>query len=410
MNFEFFIANRLLKNETAARKITRPVIRISISAIAIAVVIMIITIATGNGLRKEIGNKITGFGGDIQVINYQPNPTYEQTPVVLNDSLKARFKQHPEIIRMQAFARKAGILKSGDDFEGLVLKGVGPEFDWRMIRNYLVKGSTLSIKDSVYNDSILISENIGRRLNIELHDKVSMYFVREAPRPPLLRKFIISGFYQTDLEEIDQSMILGDIKHVQRLNKWQKEEVGGYEVFLHDPERSEEIAASMRVDLPFDADALTARQMNEQLYQWLDLFDLNILMIIILMIIVGTINMSIALLILILERTQLIGILKALGTNNGSIQQIFLYNAAFLIGKGLLWGNLIGIGLCLVQQHFRLIKLDPATYYVSAVSIDLNPLHILTVNLLTLIICLACMVIPSFLVTRISPVKAIRFD
>lgn len=385
-------------------------IRISIWAIAIAVIIMIIAVATGNGLRKEIRNKITGFSGHIQVINYQPNPTYEQTPVQLGDSILSLIKGRENVLNIQAFSRKAGILKVENDFEGLILKGVGPEYNWQAMRDYLVAGKPPTFRDSSYNDSILISNNIAQRLQISLHDKVSMYFVREAPKPPLLRNFYISGIYRTDLEEIDNSIILGDIRHVQRLNRWQGDQVGGYEIYLAEEENSTEEASEIRLLLPFDAEALTARQMNEQLFQWLELFDVNIIMIILVMIIVGTINMSIALLILILERTQMIGILKALGTRNGSIQKIFLINAAYLIGRGLLWGNAIGLGLCLLQQHFKLIKLDPATYYVSAVSIDLNPMHILILNLITVLISLACLIIPSFLITRISPVKAIRFD
>lgn len=371
---------------------------------------MIVAVATGNGLRKEIRNKITGFGGHIQIINYQPNPTYEQTPVLLGDSLVELISARTEVINIQAFARKAGILKVEDDFEGLILKGIGPDYDWQSLQDYLTEGSTLTLSDSTYNDSILISNNIAQRLQLSINSEVSMYFVREAPNPPLLRKFYVSGIYRTDLEEIDNSIIIGDIRHVQRLNKWSAEEVGGYEVYLNEEGNSLTEAGNLRLLLPFDAEALTARQMNEQLFQWLDLFDINIIMIIVIMIIVGTINMSIALLILILERTQMIGILKALGTNNTSIQRIFLINAGYLIGKGLLWGNAIGLGLCLLQQHFKLLKLDPATYYVSAVSIDLNPMHILLLNLITMLICLACLIIPSFLITRISPVKAIRFD
>ncbi len=371
---------------------------------------MIIAVATGNGLRKEIRNKITGFGGHIQIINYQPNPTYDQTPVVLSDSILNAISSRDQVINTQAFARKAGIIKTEEDFEGLVLKGVSSQYNWEGMKDYLLEGNFPSYKDSSYNDSILISKSIASRLKLNLHDRISMYFVREAPRPPLLRKFYICGIFQTDLEEIDNSIIIGDLRHVQRLNKWNANQVGGFEVFIADGEQSLSEASSIRLLLPVDADALTARQMNEQLFQWLDLFDVNIIMIILVMIVVGTINMSIALLILILERTQMIGILKALGTTNSGIQRIFLINAGYLIAKGLLWGNAIGLGLCLLQQEFKFLKLDPATYSVSAVSVDLNPMHIIILNLITMIICLACLIIPSFLITRISPVKAIRFD
>lgn len=372
-------------------------------------IIMIIAMATGNGLRKEIRNKVIGFSGDIQILNYQPNPTFEQVPASISDSLRAMIESRPEVDQLQAVGQKAGILKTDELFEGAILKGVNSNYDWNNMNQYLEKGKLLHINDTAYNDSILISEALVNKLNVQLHERVSMYFVRESPKPPLLRRFYISGIYRTDFEEIDNNYIIGDLKHIQRLNGWDSSQVGGYEVFLKDEDLLDQ-ASSIRYLLPYELDAITARQMNEQLFQWLDLFDLNILIIIIIMIAVATINMSIALLILILERTQMVGVLKALGSNNLSIRRIFLINAGYLILRGLFWGNVIGVGLCLLQQQFGLIKLDPATYYVSEVSIDLNVFFLLLLNGVTLMICLICMVLPSFLITRISPVKAIRFD
>ncbi len=365
--------------------------------------------ATGNGLRKEIRNKVIGFSGDIQILNYQPNATYEQVPATLTDSVKNLIAQREEVQRIQAVGQKAGILKTDELFEGAILKGVGADYDWTNMRQYLQEGSLITINDTAYNDSVVISKTLADRLEVKLHERVSMYFVRESPKPPLLRRFYISGIYQTDFEEIDNNYIIGDLKHIQRLNSWDSSQVGGYEIFLKD-ENLLEKAAEIRLLLPYELDAITARQLNEQLFQWLDLFDFNIITIIIIMIAVATINMSIALLILILERTQMVGILKALGSNNGSVRKIFLINAGYLILRGLFWGNLIGIGLCLLQQQYGFIKLDPTTYYVSEVSIDLNFGFLLALNGITLVICLICMVLPSYLITRISPVKAIRFD
>ncbi len=412
LNFEFFIANRILKSKTAAKKISRPVVRISVWAIAIGIVIMIIALATGNGLRRAIGDKVTGFGGDIQILNYQPNPIYEQSPAALGDSLLAELRARENVRKIQPFGQKAGIIKTDELFEGAVLKGVDSQYDWSVLSDYIKNGNRLHIRDSVYNDSILISQTLADKLELELHQRISMYFVRQGPKPPLLRRFYISGIYQTDFEEIDNNFLIGDLKHIQRLNKWDSAQVGGYEIFLaenSDAARAAQVQ-EIRAKLPYELDALSSRQLNEQLYQWLDLFDLNILIIILIMIVVATINMSIALLILILERTQMIGILKALGSANGSIRRIFLWNAGQLILRGLFWGNLIGIGLCLLQEQFGLIKLDPATYYVSQVAVDLDWGLILLLNLGTVAICVACLVLPSYLVTRISPVKAIRFD
>ncbi|AEV31920.1 ABC-type transport system, involved in lipoprotein release, permease component [Owenweeksia hongkongensis DSM 17368] len=410
MNFEFFIANRIVKSKTAAKKISRPVIRISVGAIALGIIIMIVAMATGNGLRKEIRNKVIGFSGHIQILNYQPNPTYEQTPTDLPDSVLTHISGISGVEYIQPFAQKAGIIKTDSLFEGALLKGVNADYHWQNLAGYITEGKAPTIGQTGYNDSILISRAIADKLSLTLNDKFSMYFVREAPKPPLLRNFYISGIYQTDFEEIDNNFLIGDIKHLQRLNKWDSTEVGGYEIFLKNDDNITATNEQIRLLLPYDLDALSARQLNEQLFQWLDLFDLNIMIIIIIMIAVATINMSIALLILILERTQMVGILKALGSANGSIRRIFLINATYLILRGLFWGNLIGIGLCLLQQQFGFVKLDPTTYYVSEVSIDLNIPFLLALNGITVLICLICLILPSYLITRISPVKAIRFD
>lgn len=410
MNFEFFIANRIVKSKTAAKKISRPVIRISVGAIALGIIIMIVAMATGNGLRKEIRNKVIGFSGHIQILNYQPNPTYEQRPTDLPDSVLTHIKGLSGVSYIQAFAQKAGIIKTDSLFEGALLKGVNAQYHWQNLDGYITEGKAPTIQETGYNDSTLISRAIADKLGLKLNDKFSMYFVREAPKPPLLRNFYISGIYQTDFEEIDNNFLIGDIKHLQRLNKWDSSEVGGYEIFLDNDDNITSTNEEIKMLLPYELDALSARQLNEQLFQWLDLFDLNIIIIIIIMIAVATINMSIALLILILERTQMVGILKALGSANGSIRQIFLINATYLILRGLFWGNLIGIGLCLLQQHFGFVKLDPTTYYVSEVSIDLNLPFLLTLNGITVLICLICLILPSYVITRISPVKAIRFD
>jgi lipoprotein-releasing system permease protein len=371
---------------------------------------MTIAMATGLGLRKEISDKVIGFGGHIQILNYQPNPIFEQQPVIVSDSLLAEVKKLPEVNYIQAFSKKAGIVKQGDVFEGVVLKGIDSSFHWENFTPFITEGNRLHLHATGYNDSILLSEPLARLLHVGLHDRIAVYFVRQAPQPPLLRYFYIAGLFKTDFEEIDNSFLIGDINHLQRINKWEKAQVGGYEVFLRDGEDLELTTTKLRYTLPVDLDAISARTLNEQLYQWLELFDLNIAIILIIIIAVAAINMSISLLILILERTQMIGILKALGARNLSIRRIFLYNAAYLIGKGMLWGNVIGIGLCLIQKYFGIVKLDASTYYVSEVAIHLNPWLLLALNLGTMVICLLCLIVPSFLITRISPIKAIRFD
>lgn len=409
LKFEFFIANRILKAKTASRKISRPVVRISIWAIALGMIIMILAIATGTGLRKEIRDKVIGFGGHIQILNYQPNARMNQNPVFLKDSLLKSIENYPFVKHLHPTAQKAGILKNEDLFEGILLKGVDQNYNWGNFNNYLVSGRVPNFQLE-RSDSILVSKKLAEKLNINLGAKVSVYFVREAPKAPLLRYFYVSGLFETNFEDIDNSLIIGDLRHVQRLNQWDSTEVGGYEVFLTSEDDIDESLIKLRDSLPYHLDALSTRQLNEQLFQWLDLFDINIIMILSIMLIVAVINISIALLILILERTQMVGILKALGSNNVSIRKIFLINASYLIFRGLLIGNSIGIGLCLIQQKFGLIKLDPSTYYVSKVAVNIDLGMILLLNFTTLMICLFCLILPSLLITKISPVKAIRFD
>ncbi len=409
MLFEFFIARRILKNRSATRKVAKPVLNISVWAIALGLIIMILAVSTGNGLRQAIKDKVTGFGGDIQILNYSPSPSYEQVPIILEDSLIEEIRMDSGVDKLQAYGQKAGILKKDDLFEGAVLKGVGENYDLDFMKDFLLEGKIPVYENDRYDDSILISAPLAQKLKLDLHEGCEMYFLRPN-KAPLRRKFWIAGIYKTDFDKLDRSFLLGDLDHVQRLSKWDSSEVGAWEIHLGEVDDAQAFLSALRLKLPFEYDAMDVRTLNLQLFQWLDLFDLNILLILGIIIIVATINMSIALLILIMERTTMIGLLKALGTPNQSIQSIFLINAAYLIGKGLIWGNLIGLGLALLQKHFGLIKLDPETYYVSVVSIDLNPIHIVGINLITLIICLICLLIPSYVVSRIRPNKAIRFD
>lgn len=407
--FELFIARRILKNRSAERKVARPILRISVGAIALGILIMILSVSTGNGLRKAIQNKVTGFGGDIQVLNYQPSPSYEQVPLVLSDSLQKELLSWSEITHLQPYARKAGIIKNAKLFEGGIIKGVDENYRWDFFRQYLLEGRIPKFGGQSYQDSILMSADLARKLDFQLGDECAMYFVRPN-RPPLRRKFTIGAIFQTDFEEIDESFLIGDLKHVQRLSDWEDEEVGAYEVFLNPDANADLVSAKLRAVLPFEYDALSARSLNVQLFQWLDLFDLNIVIILVIIILVATVNISIALLILIMERTNMIGLLKALGAADFSIQKIFLLNAAYLILQGLALGNILALSLLITQDRFGWLKLDPKTYYVSEVSVDLNLWPILAVNLLTLIICLLSLLLPSFLISRISPRKAIRFD
>lgn len=409
LNFEFFMARRILRNSSAARKVARPALRISVWAIALGVWIMILAVSTGNGLRKAIQDKVNSFGGEVQILNYQPNPVYEQTPLYLSDSVLKALKDLPALAQLQPYGRKAGILRKAELFEGAVLKGIGADYRLDRLEAYRTRGRFPRYDGQGYQDSIILSETLARRLDLELGESVEMFFVR-ANKPPLRRKFIIGACFQTDFESVDQAFLIGDLRHVQRLNQWEDEAVGGYEIWGQAGSDTEVLAQAIRQIIPYDYDALSAADLHPQLFQWLALFDVNIIIILSIIIIVSTVNMAIALLILIMERTQMIGLLKALGAGTPSIQKIFLINAGVLILKGLAYGNLLGLSMIILQDRFQWLKLDPEVYYVSAVSVDLNPWPLLGLNLLTLIVCLLCLWLPSWLISQIRPARAIRFD
>jgi len=408
LNWEYFIAKRILYQGAEKRVFSAPVVQISTGAIALGMVVMIVALATGNGLRQEIRHKLTGFSGDIQILHYQPGYAYEQKPLQVEPSVLAQIERLPGLRAVQPFARKAGILKHEAQFEGAVLKGVDAHYDWRYFKPYLMAGRFPQIKGSSYSEEVLISAVLSRRLRLQPGDTAAMYFVRPE-RPPLLRYFKVAGVFQTDFAEIDQNFMIGDLKQVQRLSKWEPGQVGGYELFAERPLSADALQALRRL-LPVELDAQTAEQLYPQIFQWVKLFDINIVIILLIMVVVAAINMCIALLTIILERTTMIGLLKALGATHRQVRRIFLTHAALLVGRGMLWGNVIGVGLCLLQMTTGVVKLDPETYYVSRVAIELNLWHIVALNAGTLVLCVLALLLPAMIITRITPVKAIRFD
>ncbi len=389
--------------------IARPVLRIAVWAIGLGMAIMILALATGNGLRQAIAQKVYRFNGAIQISPYQMRPGFSDRAVVLNDSIRLALREHPGVEHLQAYGNKAGIARAGESYEGVIWKGIDSSFAWQDLQPYLRSGSFFSLAGKDYQDSVLVGQLLARRLKLEVGSPLELYFLRREG-PPLLRRLVVAGIFATDFSAIDAQYLLGDLKHIRRLNRWDEAAVGGYSLYLKPGYHPTEVARELRPKLPLAYDALSLRERESQLFQWLDLFDLNILLIVVIILIVATVNISIALLILIMERRQMIGILKALGAGSRQLRNVFLLQALFLIGRGLFWGNLIGLGLAVLQDRFGLIKLDPQTYFVSTVSIVLNPLHIVGLNLITALICLICLLLPALLIGRIDPVKAIRFE
>lgn len=371
---------------------------------------MIVSIATGVGLQQKIRQKVSAFNGHIIISNYDDNQSeVSVAPISLKQDFYPEFKNVEGISHVQAVASKAGIIRTEKAFEGIVFKGVGKDYQWGNLQEYIIAGRIPNLKANL-NPEVIISQYLANRLQLKVGDKFNTYFMKEEGKLPNLRNFQIVGIYNSGFQEFDATYIIGDIRHVQRINKWSKDEVGSFEVFIDDFTQIKEKGEEVYAEIPPTYNSVTIEEKYFNIFEWLKLFDFNILVILIIMIVVATINMVVALLVLILERTQMIGILKAIGANNWTIRKIFLYNASYLIFRGLLWGNLIGIGLLLVQKYFGVIKLNPENYYVTEAPVAINLFSILALNAGTVLVCLLVLIIPSYIITKISPVKAIRFD
>lgn len=411
MNYELFIAKRIISAKQHKNSVSSPIIKISILAIALGMVVMLFSIATGVGLQKKIKEKISGFNGDVQIMNYDANNSkITPNPVSLNQPFYPDFKEVPNVKKVQPYATLAGIIRTPENFEGVILKGINENYDWTFFKEYLVEGKIPNLKEGISN-GILISRITSQRLKLKVGDSFYMFFVKDDPnKAPNARKFVVSGIFDSGFQEIDEGFIVGDIRHIQKINKWEENEVGGFEVLLHDFDQLKNSGNEIYDHIDPKLNAFTIAEKYPAIFEWLDLFDINIAVIIGIMILVAGINMITALLVLILERAPMVGVLKALGNNNWSIQKIFLYNAAYLIGVGLFWGNLIGLGLLYIQKRFGIITLNPENYYVTQAPVHLDFYHILLLNVGTLLLCMVMLLIPSYIVSKISPVKAIKFN
>ncbi|HNW70842.1 MAG TPA: ABC transporter permease [Bacteroidales bacterium] len=408
MKLEFFIAKRIIAKNKA--NFSRPIVRIAVLSIALGVAVMIVSVAIVTGFQKEIRNKVIGFGGHIVISNYDENVSMESSPVSINQKFYPSLSQEEGIDHIQVYATKAGIIKTDEEIQGVVLKGVGSDFDWSFFNDKIIKGKSFTVSDTGKTNDILVSEYVASQLKLDTGQSLLMYFINKEQVQPSVRKFRISGIYNTGLEEFDKIYVIGDIHHIQRLNNWDSTQVGGFEVMIKNFKDLDKITESVYNQIDYNLNCTNVKQQYPQIFDWLDFQDVNVTIIIVMMVIVAAINMISALLILIIEKTTLIGVLKALGMRNWSIRKIFLYNASYLIIRGLIWGNIIALVFCFVQKFFGIIKLDPASYYVREVPINLDVLNMLLINFGTIAVCVFVLVIPTYVVTRISPVRAIRFS
>lgn len=411
LNYELFLAKRIVASKEHKSSISSPIIKIAIIAIALGITIMMIAISTGVGLQQKIREKIAGFNGHIQITNFDNNYSgITLESVSTEQHFYPEFKNIEGIQNVQVYATKAGIIRTESDFEGILFKGVGTDYNWSFFDEYLVEGRLPVFGDEI-SDEVLVSRFMSDRLGLKVGEKFNIFFVKEdTSKRPNLRVVTVAGIYNSGFQEFDENFVIADLRHIQRMNKWDVNEVGGFEVLLENFDEIEQKSEEVYLDTPSILNSESIIDQYPAVFEWISLFDNNIYLIIFIMILVAGINMITALLVLILERTQMIGILKALGSNNMSIRKVFLYNAGYLILRGLFWGNLIGLALLLIQKFTGVITLDPESYYVNTVPIYLDFGYILALNIGTLVLCLAMLLIPSVVISKISPVKSIKFE
>jgi len=417
LNIELFIAKKLATDPNSRSAISKPIINFSIAGITLGVAAMIISVAIVTGFKSTIKDKVFGFGSHINIVNFDSNSSYETVPIDKNQHFLSDLSNIDEIKNIHVFATKAGIIKSGSSLQGVVIKGVGHDYDWQFLEQNLISGKLPSIQDSTKTNDVLISSYIANALALSTGDSFVTSFISNSEQKNIrYRKFKISGIYETNLEDFDRIMVFADIKHIQKLNNWTEEQISGFEIVLENysdlPKIFEKVWDMVGYGFLKDGSKLKAQSIETlypHIFDWLSLLDMNVWVILVLMTLVAGMNMVSGLLVIILEKTNMIGILKALGAKNLSVRKVFLYHGAFLIGKGLLLGNILGISLIAVQYFFKIFPLDASMYFIHYVPVNLSFLNLFLINVGSLIATTAMLVLPSVVTTSISPVKAIRF-
>lgn len=410
LSLSSFIAHRIAFNKE--NTFSKFIINIALAAVALSISVMILATALVNGFQQAVSEKVFSFWGHIHITQFQPNasPLTEEIPFFANDTLEREVAAMPAVKSMDRYATKSAIIKSANEIEGVIFKGVSSNYHKNNLLKFLIKGRFIQFPDSAYSQQIIISDYLARELELKLNDKVIIYFIQQAGELPRARKLTIAGIYKTSIEEYDKTYVIGDIRLIQRLNDWKPGQIGGYEIFLHDYRRMDTVSEHIYQDyLPEKLTTLTIRQIYPNIFDWLNLQNMNEVIIIIIMAIVAIINMITAMLILILERTNMTGILKSLGMRNWSLQKIFIYQSAYIVITGIVIGNIIGLGLAFLQKTTGFFKLPEETYYMPVAPIYIKWWEIACIDAGTLLICILILIIPSFLIRRVAPVKAIQF-
>lgn len=417
MNTELFISRKLFFDKTNKKLLSHRIIRIALTGIALGLAVMIVAVAIVTGFKNEIRNKVIGFGSHIQIINFDSNNSFETKPISKNQSFLPKLKAIKGVERVEVYATKPGMIKTDQYIQGIVFKGVDTDYNWDFFKNNLLEGHIPEINDSVRVNEIILSEQVANLLMIKLNDLAVLYFLNEEESTPRMLQMKVCGIYRTNLEEFDNRFIIGDIKQIQRLNNWDSDQISGFEIAVTNFRKIAQVEQEVRnTVLDYSAPNKTILRTSSitreypEIFDWLSVTDMNVWVILILLLLVAGFNMISGLLVLILESSNMIGILKVLGSPNASIRKIFLYLAVFFTSRGMLWGNVAGISIILIQKIFHVVKLNPVTYYLDVAPVNFSIIHILLLNAGSILITTLMLVVPSFLVSKISPEKTIRFD
>jgi lipoprotein-releasing system permease protein len=410
LNLSYFIARRVAFNRQ--RSFSRFIIRLAIAATIISVAAMIVTVAFTNGFQQTISKKIFSFWGHIRLQHYEPNKVSiaEEQAIKKNDTVYRIASQNPDVRTISTFATKNAILKTNSTIDGVLFKGVEKEYDFPHLQQFLKRGRWMKYPDSGYSTDIVLSESIANELELQLNQPVLIYFIQSDGSPPRARKLNLCGIYKTGIEEYDKLIALGDLRLIQRLNGWNADEIGGYEIFLNDYRKLDSVNESIFYALPDKWNSLSIRDIYPNIFDWLNLQDKTVSIVINIMIIVAILNLVTCLIILVLERTRMVGVLKALGAANPVIQRIFLLHGAIITGMGILGGNILAIGLCLLQQRYGFIKLPEDMYYIKQAEVALVWWQVVAIDLGTFVVCFLVLFVPTFIIRKIQPVAAIRFQ
>ncbi len=423
MNFSRYIANKILNKRSTKKNMSTPIVKIGITGIALGVAVMIITMAVVTGFQQQITQKIITFSSHLQISDYEQNKSDEPSPITFETDFLQKISSTENVKHIQPFATKNGILKTKTENEGIVLKGISDDFDWSYLKPYITEGSILNFKKESASTDMFVSKALATKLHIKLNQKLSVYFLTKKKLADTTmsgenyvdyefrsRVFIVKGIFNTGFSDFDKNLVFVDLKQLQNLNYWKPNQVAGYEVYLKDFDLLEPTLEQLNDVVGYDYTVASVKQLQGSVFSWLDMIDVNAIIIITLMVLVAAINMISALLILILERTNMVGVLKALGLANANVRHIFFYVSIQLLLKGLLIGNIIGVGFCWLQLQFKFATLNPQTYYLDFVPINLSLTHIVLINVGTAITCILMMFFPTLILNKITPMKAIRFS